>query len=131
MSTRSHIGILLPDNSIDYVYCHHDGYPEGVGKTLVEYYTQESMIKALLEMGSMSSLGPDIGLKNDFNNSDDRFCVFYARDRGDEYQPAYNAVDEAEFLRNDGVDYLYLFDNDRWRCFKRGEEFDLYKELGL
>lgn len=132
MSTRSFIGILRPDNSIDFTYCHHDGYPTGVGKTLVEYYNKESMVNALLDMGSMSSLGPDIGLSNDFNNRDERFCVFYGRDRGDKASGAANsATDETEFLNHDGVDYHYLFDNGQWRCFEHGEEIDLYKELGL
>ena len=131
MSTRSYIGILRPDDSINFVYCHHDGYPEGVGKTLVEYYNKESMIEALLDMGPISCLGPDIGLGNDFNNTDPRFCLFYRRDRGEKDNGENRAIDETEFLNHDGVDYHYLFDNGQWRCFKHGEEIDLYMELGL
>ena len=131
MATRSYIGILRPNNSIDFVYCHHDGYPDGVGKILVEYYNKESMIEALLDMGSISSLGPDIGLRNDFNNRDARFCLFYRRDRGEKDSGVNSSSDEVDFLNNDGVDYHYLFDNGQWRCFEHGEEIDLYKELGL
>ena len=129
MSTRSYIGILRSDDSVNFIYCHHDGYPEGVGKTLVEYYSKESMIEALLDMGSLSSLGPDIGLSNDFNSPDPRFCLFYRRDRGEKDTGVNIASDEIEFLNNDGVDYHYLFDDGKWRCFDRGEEIDLYAEL--
>ena len=34
MSTRSRIGMINPDGSVSSIYCHFDGYPEGVGKTL-------------------------------------------------------------------------------------------------
>jgi len=37
MSTRSRIGILLPDDSILSVYHHFDGYPEWLGVTLEEH----------------------------------------------------------------------------------------------
>lgn len=129
MSTRSNIGLMYQDCSIRYIYCHHDGYIDGVGKTLVKYYNQVSMIDALLDQGNLSSLGPDIGLKNDFNNRDHRFCVFYGRDRGDGDQQAHTCSGEVDFLNCDHVDYHYLFDDGKWRCFKYGEEIDLYEEL--
>lgn len=34
MSTRSRIGMINPYGSVSSIYCHFDGYPEGVGKTL-------------------------------------------------------------------------------------------------
>ena len=38
MSTRSRIGILKSNGSIESIYCHLDGYPEWVGKKLYRYY---------------------------------------------------------------------------------------------
>ena len=38
MSTRSRIGILKNNGSIESIYCHLDGYPEWVGKKLYRYY---------------------------------------------------------------------------------------------
>ena len=35
MSTRSLIGIQNADNTIEYIYCHHDGYLDWVGKKLI------------------------------------------------------------------------------------------------
>lgn len=57
MSTRSMIGIELKDKSIKAVYCHFDGYPEGVGKTLLKYYTHYPKVKELIELGPISALG--------------------------------------------------------------------------
>ena len=38
MSTRSYIGIELPDWKVKSIYVHSDGYISGVGKTLVDNY---------------------------------------------------------------------------------------------
>lgn len=47
----------LKDNSIKGVYCHFDGYPEGVGKTLMKYYSKPPKLKELIELGPISALG--------------------------------------------------------------------------
>lgn len=57
MSTRCRIGYRLPDERIKSIYCHHDGYPEGVGKLLKEYYNDPVKIEELLNLGDISSLG--------------------------------------------------------------------------
>ena len=36
MSTRSYIGKKHNDDTFTAIYCHFDGYPEGVGQTLVD-----------------------------------------------------------------------------------------------
>ena len=59
MSTRCRIGIENKDGTITSIYCHHDGYPSYVGKTLVNNYKEESKIRALLDLGDMSSLGTE------------------------------------------------------------------------
>lgn len=58
MSTRCFIGKQNKDNTITYIYCHHDGYiTKGVGETLITHYQNESQITKLLNLGDMSSLG--------------------------------------------------------------------------
>ena len=57
MSTRCRIGLELPDGKIKSIYCHHDGYPEGVGKMLIENYNDYQKIVDLLELGDISTLG--------------------------------------------------------------------------
>lgn len=55
MSTRSEIGIEGEDGRILAVYCHWDGYPEGVGRCLSRY-TREKTGK-LISGGSLSYVG--------------------------------------------------------------------------
>ena len=57
MSTRCRIGLKRADDSIRSIYCHFDGYPEGVGKILKEHYDTLSKVKELLKLGDISTLG--------------------------------------------------------------------------
>lgn len=56
MSTRSLIGIKN-DDRVKYIYCHNDGYLEGVGKTLTTYYKDKETVEKLLALGDISALG--------------------------------------------------------------------------
>lgn len=83
MATRSFIGKRLPNGKIFGVYCHFDGYPEGVGKILKEHYTDPAKVDALLALGALSYLAPEVGEKHDFDNPTEGWTVAYTRDRGD------------------------------------------------
>jgi len=48
MATRSRIGVMMDDNTIKQVYCHWDGYVEGVGLTLIENYDSIELAKELI-----------------------------------------------------------------------------------
>lgn len=56
MSTRSLIGIQLNKDTVEYAYCHWDGYPDNNGRILMESYRDIAKIKSLIEKGSFSSL---------------------------------------------------------------------------
>lgn len=104
MSTRSHIGIK-DSRGITGVYCHFDGYPEGVGKTLLENYDTEEKVQALIAEGDMSSLGTTI-----------EKCDFYKE--GPETEP-YTIPDcedvrEKYYQFGKWMDYSYLFENGEW-----------------
>lgn len=76
MSTRSRIGIIrtLGDRPVvESIYCHFDGYPEGVGQTLLDHWTDEKKINRLIALGDLSSLGSVIGRKHDFDRHLPRF----------------------------------------------------------
>ena len=57
MSTRCLICKKLPDGKVRGIYCHHDGNLRWVGRTLLDCYTDEKRIDALLDLGAISSLG--------------------------------------------------------------------------
>jgi hypothetical protein len=54
MATRSYIAIKQEDQSYLGIYCHSDGYPEGVGATLAKHYKTRDKINHLIEMGYAS-----------------------------------------------------------------------------
>lgn len=56
MSTRCYIG-KYDGNNIKAIYCHHDGYPNGVGQMLKEHYTSDNKIDELISLGAITSLG--------------------------------------------------------------------------
>lgn len=117
MATRSHIGKLLSDGSVKYIYCHWDGYPEHNGKILKEHYTTEAKVDALLELGGLSILGEEIGEQQDFDNRDthnSKWCLAYGRDRGEDGVEARIAEDIEDMIFQS---YHYVYDNGKWRCF--------------
>jgi hypothetical protein len=56
MATRSTIGIKSEDGTVRAIYCHWDGYPEGVGAGLRQNYNSKEQAQALIALGSFSSL---------------------------------------------------------------------------
>ena len=65
MSTNCYIGMEDPKTkAITYIYCHWDGYPKGVGKTLREFYTDSDKIRGLLALGHIESLRKHLGEKH-------------------------------------------------------------------
>jgi len=120
MSTRSRIYTKAssegkyPARSI---YCHFDGYIAGVGKTLLNHYTDPEKVNDLMRLGDLSSLGKEIGEKINFNDriEQDEFgnllqCKAYTRDRGEDSPAMYGDNWTSSNPANDWVDYIYVFD---------------------
>jgi hypothetical protein len=114
------IGKQEQDGTIRAIYCHYDGYPEGVGQTLANYYTAEAKVDALLNLGNLSVLSNEIGEQQDFNNRETRnenWCLAYGRDRGElnqgaqvfDYTGAY-----LEYARNSWAEFAYIFTPNGW-----------------
>jgi len=116
MSTRSNIGIRNTDGTIDYIYCHFDGYPEHNGQILTENYTNINRVNELLKLGDLSVLGKFIGEKQDFDKRIKDYCLAYGRDRGEEGVSVSTTTFE-NLLSNTSIDYVYIFDGDYWECY--------------
>lgn len=123
MATRSYIAKRLPNGDIRAIYCHWDGYPEHNGRILVQNYTDEDKIDALLALGALSVLGAEIGEKQDFNKPTEGWCLAYRRDRGEKLQGPglYSHVRE---LTGD-ADYVYIWENNGWTCFNDRKQIEL------
>ena len=105
MSTRSLIGILYPNNEYKYIYCHLDGYPQGVGATLVESYISREKINNLIDMGDI----PDL---------EDRL------EKITPYKYTQTKIAKLDMIPNMGEEYIYLWDGDKWIC-KEVDRFDV------
>lgn len=118
MATRSNIGMMLPDGKMKFVYCHYDGYTEGVGATLLESYSTPELVSELLSFGDMSFLASEIHPSSDthsFDTPERNVTVFYNRDRGESENDArFATIEEWHKEHSSCIDYLYLFSAGRW-----------------
>ena len=124
MATRSTIALEFADGTIGQVYCHWDGYLAHNGKMLMEYYSNPFILRDLIDLGSLSSLRPQIGTKHPFsmfeaNMTQDEYanlyrdmCTFYERDRGERSADATYFKDYEHFLVDGQVEeYDYILRN--------------------
>lgn len=57
MSTRSYIGIENPETkTINFIYCHHDGYVEYNGVCLHLHYSDREKAEQLVKLGDTSAI---------------------------------------------------------------------------
>lgn len=117
MSTRSNIGMMLPDGNVKVAYCHYDGYPECVGEILLESYNTPERVSELLSFGDMSYLALEIHPSSDyhsFDNPEKGVTMFYGRDRGESDADAKILSLEEWYKSLSFIDYIYLFSAGRW-----------------
>ena len=103
MSTTSTIALQHADGTITAVYVHWDGYPSGVGQTLVDHHSTPQKVTDLLALGNISSLGDDL-----------QTTQYYGRDMGreDKGAIAYNCTAQsADWAQGD---YNYIWLDNRW-----------------
>ena len=129
MATRSTIALEFADGSVQQVYCHSDGYLSYNGAYLLKHYSDPFKLRDLIDLGDLSSLGRDIGVRVNFDGLMEREngeyvqCRFYGRDRGEEGIEARKFKDFADYrenhqyeeyeyiLRTDGQWYVKHWDN--------------------
>ena len=122
MATRSMIGILEDDGTVTAIYCHWDGYPENNGLLLMKHWNDAYLIDHLMGLGNLSSLGREIGERQDFDQPTDRnWCLAYGRDRDEPDQNATSYASRDDYISNAAsdhcADYIYLWEKDLWRCW--------------
>lgn len=113
MSTRSFIGYRDENDKFVGMYCHYDGYPEHVGKILVEHHNSFTAAEAIVEGSQIRNFDHD-GTIVRFGDGDGAF-------------EDYESLEE---VLSCGFDYAYVYStNDNcWKCYGRGggiEEFDI------
>jgi hypothetical protein len=96
MSTRSNIGYKDKDSGeIHFVYCHFDGYLEGVGSDLQKEFVSYDRVVELVSQGDMSSIGEPYTLRGEsFDSVKPRIVTDMDKTIQEEYS--------------------YIFDNNEW-----------------
>ena len=140
MGTRSTIA-YKEGNTIRAVYCHWDGYPSFNGRILQNFYQEARKIGQLVELGDLSSLGAELGVKHPFDERidadeyKDTRCTFYGRDRGEDGVDAKEFGDIQEWLDNySWSDYAYLWNGTEWLVHntyvgKDAQSFPVFERL--
>lgn len=110
MGTRSNINVKVGD-VYHTVYTHWDGYPEGVGETLLTNYNSQELAEQLVSHGDISSVGIycDKPEGHTFDNPVADYTIYYGRDRGEngtEMQIRDNIRYEEE--------YSYVWNGNEW-----------------
>jgi hypothetical protein len=108
MATRSTISILKKDGSLRSVYCHWDGYLEGVGETLIINYKTPQQVNELIENGDISSLGLTINESEFYHKKDSRIAYL-----------EYKSLDEQGYFHSlQDYNYIYKEQEQRWEYFR-------------
>ncbi len=144
MATRSTIALEFADGTVGKVYCHWDGYLDNNGKLLLNNYSDPFKLRDLIDLGDISSLGPNIGDKHEFDipfkygspeyeaESERRrnITTFYGRDRGETGTEAVYYKDYADYRANAQFEeYNYILRKDgNWYVEFYGRFDGLLKE---
>ena len=139
MSTRCRIGIEHEDDTIESIYCHHDGYYSYVGKLLYMHYTDCEKIDKLMQLGDMSCLGTepvDAGWNKHipYNSISHFYMACECFDEDDtEARISHSRQEFGELTTKCDGEYAYLFSKEgKWlvSCIYNNEDFvELTKEL--
>jgi hypothetical protein len=127
MATNSRIGMEFrkEDGSlgIKSIYCHFDGYLQGVGNTLKNFYNTSEKVAALIDLGDISYLSESIECPkgHSFNTPIDGYTVSYHRDRGEKFCQGLHGSRE-DYFRRSYEQYVYLFTEDGTLFISDGRE---------
>ena len=122
MSTRSRIGLELPDGSVLSAYHHWDGYPEWLGRILNTHYNTKEKVAELIDGGDMSSPWTNERWSNDLlDRHKEEYGPQYYSQRGEDCPPRLDK-DLCEFLLPDNSEeYAYVFRNGEWVCYNMNQ----------
>jgi hypothetical protein len=141
MATRSTIALEFADGTVQQVYCHWDGYLENNGAILFKHYSNPFVLRELIDLGDVSSLGEVVGIQHAFSRLDTEMpeeeyealygnmTTFYGRDRGEKNTGAKKFKDFEDYKANFiHEEFAYILRKDgNWYVKAYEGEFDLLK----
>lgn len=116
MSTHAAIILKTKNGKYRGIYCHFDGYKEGVGYTLLDHYNNYEKINELINLGDISCLGERINPigKHTFDSPEEETTIAYMRDRGEEGCEARESDVLEDIIDDIDPEYYYVFENGKW-----------------
>ncbi len=134
MGTPCVIGIATSSKTrynYHYITVHYDGYVEYAGVILLVFYNTEEKVRNLIRLGNLSSLGPTIGTKFDFDDNSEYYkrarvqCVSYNRDRGNNL-----IIGTTSSLKKfQDEEFVYIWKDGQWWYYRYGGHRKLLSEV--
>jgi len=102
MATRS---LITLDNTgvFTTIYCHWDGYLSGVGRSLLENYTDINDVEELLDLGDLSTLG--------YHPTE---CKPFAKETNEFAKDFSSLQNLLVYFHNSDCEVLYIFNGFGW-----------------
>ena len=125
MSTRTAIFKEQENGTFKGIYCHHDGYLEGVGYTLLKHYQDPEKTQKLIDQKRvLSSLGENTEVKLSCNEKGE-----WLSDRDSEYYCTAVRFEYEQFIAEklnelQMLDYLTVNENDEIQGFTQKDTDD-------
>lgn len=124
MSTNSGIA-LRSGETFQTIYCHWDGHPRTMLPILRENYNSLELAAKLISFGDASSINKKLEPTGEhtFMKPEDDVCVFYHRDRGDDWLSCQSTCYTwRELFNQPAFEYIYIFEDGQWNVYKRNGE---------
>lgn len=113
------------------IYCHWDGYRAYMWPMLTKHYGSFEKAKELISYGDASSISVNIEPlspeSHDFYTPENHVCVFYNRDRHDEWigcAPQSWPTKEALLGLPHAEQHVYIYEDGGWSYYYEGELAD-------
>jgi hypothetical protein len=120
MSTNSGIALRSGD-TYQTIYCHWDGHPRTMLPILRENYNSLELAAKLISYGDASSIDKKLEPTGEhtFMKPEDDVCVFYHRDRGDDWLSCQSVCyTKKELFDQPAFEYVYIFEDGQWNVYK-------------
>ncbi len=124
MSTNSGIALRSGD-TYQTIYCHWDGHPKTMLPILRENYNSLELAAKLISYGDASYIEKKLEPTGEhtFMKPEDDVCVFYHRDRGDDWLSCQSVCyTRKELFDQPAFEYIYIFEDGQWNVYKRNGE---------
>lgn len=125
MSTQCGIAIKT-EKGYETIYVHSDGYPSYMWPMLTEHYNSEELAAKLMSMGDAIYIDRFIEPIFDFHmfgTPEPDVCMFYHRDRGEDWISTQPKVYTKQQLFSNYY-YSYIWEDGKWNFYQGGRKVE-------